>query len=325
MIVRFLLVCVCFTSLVRAIFFTSGSLAPIPGGGSLRPVLTPSPDTAFPRKEKFAIHLAGPRKGIKIFSEVAQTLHYGLLSLGFDSVILENQIASNRRHIILAAFDRKIEDIPPGSIIYNFDQTISPILKRNYYRDMMVKFETWDASQLNIVQHELVYGIRGIRFVPLGHVPQLFSQIQADEDLDVLLLAARSPRRDAIVIKLKEMGLRVLCIQDVFGDERATLIARSKIVLNVHYYDNATMFETVRAMIVLQAGKLLVSETSNDPIEAHYKDAVVFSTYENLVETCVMYSRNPDARESIRALGVPTLKAMDEGHILASALNLNLS
>jgi len=82
-------------------------------------------------------------------------------------------------------------------------------------------------------------------YVPIGYVPELTRIAPAAEDIDVLFYGASYERRYAVLRDLHDRGLRVKWLSGVYGASRDAWIARSKIVLNIHYWD-AKIFEKVR-------------------------------------------------------------------------------
>jgi hypothetical protein len=89
----------------------------------------------------------------------------------------------------------------------------------------------------------------------------------------------------------------------VYGDERDRLIARSRVVLNVHYYE-AKVFEIVRVSYLLGNGRAVVSERGAEPAEeAPFEQGVAFAPYEGLVDTCLRLLEEPEARQRLANAG----------------------
>ena len=101
-------------------------------------------------------------------------------------------------------------------------------------------------------------------YVPIGYVPELTRIAPAPEDIDVLFYGALSERRYAVLRDLHDRGLRVKWLLGAFGASRDAWIARSKIVINVHYWE-AKIFEIARVSYLLANRRAVVSERGADP------------------------------------------------------------
>ena len=82
--------------------------------------------------------------------------------------------------------------------------------------------------------------------VPIGYTREL-TRIRrvAPPDIDVLFIGSINPRRRAVLEQMHADGLRVQAAFGVYGAERDALVARARIVLNVHFYE-AKVLEMVR-------------------------------------------------------------------------------
>jgi hypothetical protein len=244
------------------------------------------------------------------FREVAESLHYGLVELGHESVLTKETQLEQRRHIVLGShLLGPHQRLPDDSILFNLEQItpgspwLSPALLERFRRH-----EVWDYSRRNIEQLEAL-DIHRVKHVPIGYVPQLERIPMMEEDLDVLLVGSVNPRRMSVLEALAARGLRVHVGFGVYGQERDALVARARIQLNVHYY-TAKVFEIVRVSYLLANGRFVVSETGVDAEEeASFGSGVAFAGYDELVETCVRYSRDAAAREGIASRGQALMRA----------------
>lgn len=86
----------------------------------------------------------------------------------------------------------------------------------------------------------------------------------ADKPIDVLFFGSMNERRHNVLADLKSRGLKVHALTPnvaAYGPALAWLIDRSRVLLNVHYYDPA-MFECFRCVPAWHRGIPIVSETS---------------------------------------------------------------
>lgn len=111
-------------------------------------------------------------------------------------------------------------------------------------------------------------------------------------------------KRLAVLRELQLLGYRCTFLQGVYDPERTLMLRRSKLVLNVHYYDSR-ITETNRLFAALLAGSVVISEHGTD--DTPWRRAVVFVSYSELVSTCDKYLRQPQLQETKRAAALSAL------------------
>src|SRR4029450_4294855 len=85
-----------------------------------------------------------------------------------------------------------------------------------------------------------------VRLLRLGYHPALARIEPAEkQDIDLLFHGSLNARRRQVLGRLAAEGMAVKSVFGVYGPERDALIARSRIVLNMHYY-TTQIFEIVR-------------------------------------------------------------------------------
>lgn len=100
-----------------------------------------------------------------------------------------------------------------------------------------------------------------IYFVPIR--PVKLARCTQTQDIDVLFYGdISSPRRQRFLNALKKK-FDVTIVSNTFGGELATLIERSKVVCNIHFYEDAIL-ETTRIAESLSRGARVVSEEGFD-------------------------------------------------------------
>jgi len=256
------------------------------------------------------------------FREVAESVHHGLRALGHDSVLSDRLDWPDRRHIVFGSNLISIADqeLPPGSILYHLEQIYddSPWLTPDLLA-LFRKHTVWDYSLANI---EALAG-HGIpaRHVPVGYVPEL-TRIPAApwQDIDVLFVGSIVERRLAVLQALHERGANVIPAFGVYGEERDELIARAKIVLNVHMYE-AKVFEVVRVSYLLANRCFVVSERGLDVAgERPFEDGIAFAEYHELVNACLRYLQDEQARARKAARGFELFAERREADLLRAVL-----
>jgi hypothetical protein len=235
------------------------------------------------------------------FFEVAETLQYGLRGLGHKAVIVENSADPSMRNIFLGA--HMLSDtivLPGGAIIYNLEQLGNEGLKEAYY-NLACKYQIWDYSRLNIAKWRERDCIREPLLVEIGYVPELRRIVShPQQDIDVLFYGSLNEHRKNVLQRLLDSGVKVHYAFSVYGRERDALIARSKIVLNIHHYVT-NLFEIVRVSYLLANSKAVVSEDSPDI--GDYREAVAVFPHEKLVDGCLSLLRDEARRKDLEKRG----------------------
>ena len=237
---------------------------------------------------KFAVTVVAPPgyPHSAAFLEVAETLHSALTALGHDSLVTTEGHLPGRQHIVLGANLLPGYALPLASdaILYNLEQ-VQP--GSSWFRpellDLFRRYALWDYSRRNIDALAKL-DVEVSRHVPIGYVPELTRIEHASgPDLDLLFFGSLNPRRLAVIDRLRAAGLRVEAVFGVYGRMRDALIARAKVVLNVHFYE-AKVLEMVRISYLLANRCCVLSEMSSDPEEDHALAAgVAFAAYDDLV------------------------------------------
>jgi hypothetical protein len=257
------------------------------------------------------------------FREVAETVHHGLLALGHDSVLTSSLRVPGRRHIVLGSnlLPRAGATPEPGSILYNLEQIQpgSPWMSRELL-GLFRRYPVWDYSAAN-AERLAALGVPPPRVVPIGFVPELARIPPAPvEDIDVLHYGSANDRRRRVLAELQARGARVVHVFGVYGAQRDALIARARVVLNLHYYE-AKVFEIVRVSYLLANRRCVVSETGCDPREeAELAAGVAFADYGDLAGRCLSLLDRPDERRRYAEAGHELMARRPAAEILRAAL-----
>ncbi|MBI3499005.1 MAG: glycosyltransferase family 1 protein [Proteobacteria bacterium] len=258
------------------------------------------------------------------FEEVAEALQAGLVALGHSAAIVDPPAWAARRLIVLGGqlidpgyFDR----LPADAVIFNLEQIFpgSPWLEPHYV-ELLRRFEVWDYSQRNLDELRRL-GIDNCRLCGIGYASCLTRIPEAVEDIDVLHYGSMNAHRRSVLAGLVERGAVVRHVFGVFGEDRDRLIARSKIVLNMHFYEGR-VFEIVRVSYLLANRRFVVCEYGTDPgLEEPFAGGVAFAPHEELVDTCLRYLADPDARKRISERGFQRYSAMLQADMLRRVLS----
>ncbi len=252
------------------------------------------------------------------FQEVAETMELALRRLGHRAAIVENTVDRQATNIVLGSHllsEAEMGMLPEGTILYNLEQLGAEHLTDAYYR-LAERIVVWDYSPVNIAK----WAEKGVdaRLVEIGYVPELRKIAAAPvQDIDVLFYGSINEHRREVLLRLEKAGVKVHCVFGVYGRERDALIARAKIVLNVHAYET-NLFEIVRMSYLLANSKAVVSEASLDM--GGYAEAVAVASVEEMAEVCLRLLREEEERRELEQRGFAYFSQRSEVGILEKVL-----
>lgn len=247
-----------------------------------------------------------------VFNELVNSIAYTLEKIGHTVNISVNAVLPGEINVVFGTHISPlsiVEDLPPNTIIYNTEQFQSIWLTEEYI-NLLKRFRVWDYSLHNTNMLKTMLGVNA-EYVPVGFCPlleRIVHKPEQEKDIDVLLYGSVNERRRRVMEKLHANGLKTLFVYDAFGETRDKLIARSKIVLNVHYYDSAIL-ETVRLSYLLNNKCFVVTETSKDWKDCDaYHYTMVMSEYRWIVEDCMEYIHAAERRQNVANCGYMLFK-----------------
>jgi SAM-dependent methyltransferase len=279
---------------------------------------------------RFQITLIRPEGFLhtEAFREVADALQFGLRGLGHTVRVQENVLDPAATNLLLGSHLLSRSEmlmLPTGSILYNLEQLGGPSLPDQFY-EVAVRHRVWDYSLENIATWNAMKCAFPPVHVPLGYVPEL-SRIpaQSPQDIDVLFYGSLNQRRILVVKALKDAGVKIHTIFGIYGKERDDLIARSKVILNVHFY-GTKIFEMVRVSYLLANAKAVVAEcSSGTELEPGLADSLLGCPYDSLVNGCLSLLQNEEERRRLEIRGFQWFSQRKEFEILSLALRESTS
>ena len=195
------------------------------------------------------------------FNEYVEALAYVLRRRGYEvTVVTALPLPPNNFYIMFGLCSSAVPAPNTPYIAVQLEQTSSMYFTPAYIEKLRGAVEVWDFSASSISFLDK-YGIKA-HYVPLGKVPTPLTPLDS-EAVDVVFLGVINPHRKEIIEKLTAAGIEVKTSASTFGSTKAQLISRARIVLNLHYYPDATL-EQLRVLPALASGKLVISETSRD-------------------------------------------------------------
>lgn len=275
---------------------------------------------------KFAVTVVSPPNNphSAAFHEVAESLHYGLLALGHDSILTTQGSLPNRQHIVLGSnlLPRHPITIASNAILYNLEQVeiggewFTPELIDIFKRHVIWDYCTQNATLLS------GEGIKVANILPIGYVKEL-TRIQhiTEPDIDIAFFGRASARRQAAINQMLSLGLRVAAGTGIYGKERDAIISRSRLMINIHYY-NAKVLEITRISYLMANRCAVLSEYSADPkLDAEFSGAIAFADYGNLAQRARELIDAPDERRELAQRGFDFIRTRQTMDYLRTALD----
>jgi hypothetical protein len=163
---------------------------------------------------------------------------------------------------------------PKRYIHYQIEQTTSNWFTPHYMLTMKNSLDIWEFAMPNTKRYKDDIDISNVHWMPMPFY-KYRTDISNFFEYDILFYGSMNTRRTNILNKLKEKYKIKVCV-NVYGEDIYNMIKRSKIILNIHFYKDATL-ESARFNEVLQFNRCIVSEKS---IKEDYKN---MSLYKDIV------------------------------------------
>lgn len=205
---------------------------------------------------------------------IAYNLAEELKKLNFKTAITNTIKDNDVLHILLFSF--KLEKLPKRYIIYQLEQiNKSPFLTDRLYTDLENSIISMDYSRVNFSNLKNSHK-KYIRYQPMPIANKII-EYTPQYEYDILFFGGINERRKNILDHLFKEKFVVAYTSDTFFESLYTHVKKAKIVLNLHYYDNAIL-ETARINEILPFNTLIISESPNriDEINNFYKDDIFF-------------------------------------------------
>lgn len=239
-----------------------------------------------------------------VFTEVAHCLTDSINKANYSCKHLINQIDSRAYSIVLGSpteLMTKLKDVDTDSYaIFNFEQlsSNSSLLSKEYFEWLSTR-KVLDYHYKNIEFLKSINGSNQCAMeLPIVPSSSLITTGNETSDIDVLFYGTLSHRREVILKELECMGLKVERVVGSYGNHLTSVIRRSKLVLNIHFYETK-LFPVTRILQPAIMGIPIVCETSVFSAKNDWSQSgIVLSEYSNLVETCVSLVQNSIQRET---------------------------
>ena len=198
----------------------------------------------------------------------ARLLRHCLAQAGIPAEIMYSEPEEYDSGVYIVFCAHVFRKMPDKYVAFQMEQTVSSRWLTEEYLERLAHAEAvFDYSAVNLRYFEKMKVLRAkLVYSPIDYLPG-YRRDDGPYDCDVLFYGdTEVPRRRRMLDALRErFDVKILC--NVYGEELYAQLNRARIVVNIHYYENA-LLETTRIYEVLSLGRsLVVSERSTDPQE----------------------------------------------------------
>ena len=260
------------------------------------------------------------------FDDLALGFEGALRSLGVDVQRKTNALGNSGVNLLLGAHlidSQELADrIPRNTVIINLEQVAGfDVRSRPVYLSLLSRLAVWDYSVRNIDELRRLTGSRYVRHFSIGYTPEMTRHLpQSVQTTDVLFYGSVNPRRQAVLAGLTAAGINVKHLFSVYGEARDRAIAESKVVLNVHFYQDS-IHEIVRTSYLLANRKAVVSECGpRTEIDEDIKGAMLAVPYDDIVRSCVALVRDEPRRSELERRAFEVFTQRDQARILRETI-----
>jgi glycosyltransferase involved in cell wall biosynthesis len=261
---------------------------------------------------------------------IAHLIEERLKAHGWDVEIVAEAPAYFDRDWYVILCPQMFKLLPPAEkrIIYQLEQSVSSRwFTAEYINILKDSFAVLDYASVNIDFLKQIGIINSrVHYLPVGSSERYGSKIiEKDKTFDVLFYGEITAGRQRMLSALQE-HFDVCVASDVFGERIQELIKSARIVINLHFYENA-LLETTRIQECLSLGVPVVSEYAQD--QGDYPEiagGVIYFKEGSIEEMliAVQYALdNPISLESIRSavnLGASRFALMFDEFLVKSGL-----
>lgn len=196
---------------------------------------------------------------------IAKLLVKQLHAMGFKTEIMTETPQDGYEdipHFVICP--QMFTELPAQYVAFQMEQSVhSRWFTDSYFNKLHRASAVFDYSMDNIaflLDHEL--SMKNVYLMPVGFLDDGRTELP-QKDIDILFYGDdHCPRRQTFLQKL-ESRFTVKRVNNLFGDDMRDVLRRSKIVVNIHYYEGA-LLETTRIHEALSEDCLVISERATD-------------------------------------------------------------
>lgn len=258
------------------------------------------------------------------FTELAELVACGLMDLGHTVALHHNRTFPDARNILIGCHlldPVHMARMPADSIVLNTEQLYlgSEVWNHNVF-EWAARFETWDYSPRNLLRLASVCA-RPPRQLRLGYHARLARIPRGQQrDIDVLFYGVVGERRQRVLDAVAAAGMDVRIVTGTYGAARDALIARARVVLNLHHYESR-IFEAVRVFYLLTNARAVVGEVGPDTeIDDVCRAGIRGVPFEGLVDACAELVADAAQRAALEVRALDSIRCFPQHELMRPLL-----
>jgi hypothetical protein len=197
------------------------------------------------------------------FYYIAKTVYNSLINNNYKCKLIDKYIKDKDHGIdTYIIFNVYSQSIPKNYILYNFEQLNVNYYNKNKFIDLVKNAKLiLDYSTVN----NNIWKIFNINshYLPWNTTELLFNKNFIEKDIDILFVGTLNNRRKKILDEI-DKKFNLVILTNVFGLQLESYMARTKICLNIHYYDKNSILEIPRIIPMINHHVKILSELSLD-------------------------------------------------------------
>lgn len=196
---------------------------------------------------------------------IADLFQNSLKKINIESRIITSEPGFYGTGLYIVICPLAFRNLPARYFAFQLEQSVSSRwLTEEYFSQLSSAQFVFDYSLVNIDYFRKKE--KYFHYLPIDYLPEV-KRDGSNYEYDVLFYGdTNSPRRQLFLKQLEE-HFSVKIVYKIYGDALYELLVKAKVVVNIHFYENA-LLETTRLYEVLSMGRsIIVSERSTDKIE----------------------------------------------------------
>ncbi|RIX75730.1 glycosyltransferase family 2 protein [Acidovorax cavernicola] len=257
-----------------------------------------------------------------VCGDIVQTYRLAAERLGYPTAYAPATVDPDAVNLLFFFWNipwKNFASLHPNCIVVNLEPMVEGTHAWNAnYLDLLPRCYLWEYSKTNFQRHREL-GYQNADCVPLGWEPDAarilpWSEVLPEEarDIDVCFFGSLTQRRIDIIDALRSRGLRVEVTSSGFWslEKREATMRRTKVMLNLHNWEDSRVVETPRLSTLLRHRKAVVCELYPDSeVDPAFRDAVVGVPYDQLVDAVVALVADAPRRVQLEREGLDKINA----------------